>query len=290
MEYGFYQYALDSNENIVHAADAKTENSYYCLSCKSKMVLPNEAGCYKHYIHDDLQKLKIHKRSESDLHYNVKWSLFNLIKQKIALNEEIHIVPRCPESEESRLKTSDDYAHDGTPINLLRDPPFALTIFPPSPLCEKYYLLEYGEYEPPSNFINLYFRHVPLSYKYPLIEGADEIIVEKSLDGFRPDLSLFKNGDFFKSIEVVYKSDDSIEKTNYYEDNEIDVIKIYVCSYPHMERIRMAWSYLPLTFVSLTINKNRRGKEGDDSDLIHDEVNNLKPDIYYKMINQLNAE
>ena len=59
-------------------------------------------------------------------------------------------------------------------------------------------------------------------------------------------------------IEMVYSTDIPAKKENYYRENDIDVIRIHLGSFSQVERIQKMRDYLPLTFVSVTANKDRK--------------------------------
>lgn len=153
-------------------------------------------------------------------------------------------------------------------------------------LRKYYYGILYKGLSPksiPPNFFNLYVKVIPDSFSYPLIEESDEIVADKRFGEVKPILALLRNGELFKVIEMVYSTDIPAKKENYYRENEIDVIRIHLARFSQAERIQKTRDYLPLTFVSVTVNRDREIME---KACLLDSEYEIEPHFenYFKMI------
>ncbi|KGK99223.1 hypothetical protein LI82_04170 [Methanococcoides methylutens] len=143
--------------------------------------------------------VKVDHVSETPLHQDTKWLFYQKIKDCLDKNTSFPLVFECP-----------DYGKEYTRI--------AYGI--PESTSQK------TKYSP-------HLRKNPFTeqreFTHNVVNGASRIEVEKAVDGFIPDLSLYDEaGNVVTAIEIVHKHEDSEEKSEYYLQNGIDVIYINV--------------------------------------------------------------
>ena len=72
-----YQYAFDTNGNVVYVDEATLDQEYFCPLCHQNMIPKNqsEKWSHRHFIHCNTNVLN--NQRESSIHYNVKWFFFS---------------------------------------------------------------------------------------------------------------------------------------------------------------------------------------------------------------------
>lgn len=224
-----YEYALDDEENAVFIEDAISGKEYRCPDCKSKMIPKNEGTIRKHhYSHKNIES---HKGiNESALHSNTKFFIHNLIEDALKNKVRIYTEVICPKQD----------------------------------VYSTYKKIPYGIYETHQIEPNVegYFpkdhilKPIDKPFDYYITDRIDNVDFEKKEHKFRPDILLFKNNKLIKAIEIVYTHDDSVEKTDYYRNNKIDVIKIKVESEDDYECIRRTKHFINNKFVEIVLNRH----------------------------------
>lgn len=223
-----YEYALDDERNAVFIEDAISGKEYRCPDCNSEMI-PRKGNIRTyHYSHKNIE---YHKGiSESPLHYNTKWFVHNLIKDALQNKIQIYSEVMCPKQ---------DVYHTYNKI------PYGI------------YEIHQIEYNVEGYFSKDYIlKPIDKPFDYYVTDRIDNVAVEKNEQKFRPDVSLFKNDKLIKAIEIVHTHDDSAEKTDYYRDNKIDVIKIKVDSEDDLKSIRKTKRFLNNRFVEIVLNRH----------------------------------
>lgn len=66
------------------------------------------------------------------------------------------------------------------------------------------------------------------TFDYNLLQNVTNIMPEKKVDNFIPDVSLFREGILIKAIEVVHTHEDELSKVEYYKNKKVDTIHVYV--------------------------------------------------------------
>lgn len=193
-----YVCAFDEKKNIVYIEDAIPQNPYFCITCGKEMYPRNQKEEPKrehHFVHHE----EADHSGESSLHYNTKCFISKFLDAKCQEGSDFVLKLVCPKQQLNAEK------------------------------CILYDAIPYGLY--PKDCFNPNHTLMPF-YKessYSVLEGIDCVIPEKKIDNsYVPDVSLFQNNKLFRAIEVVYTHEDSEDKTKYYEDNCIDVIKVHV--------------------------------------------------------------
>ena len=222
-----YEYALDNEGNAVFIKDAISENVYCCPDCDSEMIPRRGGDRTHHYSHKNIE---YHKSSESPLHYNTKWFIHNLIEDALQNKIGIYSEGMCPKQD----------------------------------VYSTYKKIPYGIYEShqiehnvegyfPKNCI---LKPLDNSFDYFLTDIIDNVNVEKKEQKFWPDVSLFKKNKLIRAIEIIHTHDDSDDKTDYYRENKIDVIKIKVESEDDYECIRRTKRFIDNKFVEIVLNRH----------------------------------
>lgn len=193
-----YAYARDENKNIVHIQDALPKKRYYCLTCGNEMYAKNQKEDPQrehHFVH-----YESHDHSgESPLHYNTKCLISDFLDKKREDDSGFKIKFLCP-----KQKSADEE-------------------------CILYNFIPYGLY--PNDCFDFKKIIVPFygETSYSVLDNIDEVTPEKRIDNlYIPDVALLQNNKLIRAVEVVYTHEDSDDKTRYYEENHIDVIKVYV--------------------------------------------------------------
>lgn len=223
-----YEYALDDEENAVFIEDAIPKKMYRCPDCNSEMIPRKGDIRTNHYSHKNIE---LHKSiNETPLHYNTKWFIHNLIKDSLQNKRRIYNEIMCPKQDI-----------------------YSIYKYIPYGIFETHQIEHNVEWYFPENHI---LKPIDIFFDYYVTDGIDNLDVEKKDQKFIPDVSLLKNDKLIKAIEIVHTHDDSNEKTDYYRDNKIDVIKIKVQSEDDLESIRRTKRFIKNKFVEIVLNRH----------------------------------
>ncbi|SES66399.1 Competence protein CoiA-like family protein [Methanococcoides vulcani] len=223
-----YEYALDKCGDPIHISKAFSKRVYYCPDCESELIPRKGDVNAHHYAHKNIEA---HAgggvgAKESALHSNSKCKVYDLLKN--ALNNQRHITlfKKCPFGETAYKDITYPVLLDNYPNINPMDINWPMN----------YYDFDYS---------NLHIKPANEFY-YKVTETIDEVVLEKQdRSGYRPDISLLKDGTLIKAIEIVHTHDDSEEKTKYYQSNNIDVIKIFVPSESEYNLLMKCTNKLP---------------------------------------------
>jgi hypothetical protein len=202
-----FQYAFDEQgniEDISNLSRGDNHGSFTCLTCGEPMKARlgkgvDKGGNTPHFAH---YSASFNHADESELHYNTKGYLFYTLSQILNSEDEkeFKIKVFCNDCNLNKT-TSLLYGLDNESIEVLRT---------------------WGASE---NFSKKSITHL---FDYDLLQDVTHIKLEKKVDNFIPDVSLYHEDTLIKAIEVVHTHEDEESKVEYYQDKKVDVIHVYV--------------------------------------------------------------
>lgn len=203
-------YSLDGQKNPVYIESANPQNIYFCPDCNGEMIVKNQGAIREHHFahkncndHDSC--------GESETHSDTVLFLLEIFRSLLDEGKTLKQIKSCPEPEAK--------GH------------------------VKYNEIPYGISSVyPYNKI----KAVGNTFIYDILQNIDQVEREYSVtapDGslFRPDLALLQKNKLIKAVEVVYSHEDSPEKTQFYQENMIDVIRVDVGSFEDFLDLKKEW-------------------------------------------------
>lgn len=218
-----YIYALDENKNPIDVESAKLGSKYICPDCNN-FVFPKNQGKIKehHFVHFSGSSHK--GAGESENHSNTTLFLLDFFRGCLESREKIVKKTRCESIRFNKIYDKILYGIENFNGLILKIRPFNSTFF------------------------------------YNVLEGVNRVEREfsvKDSDGtlFRPDLALLDGDKLVKAVEVVYTHEDSEEKTKFYQNNKIDVIKIDIKNFDDFYTFKNKWDYFNNLKTVIYVNK-----------------------------------
>jgi hypothetical protein len=202
-----FEYAFDSQGNIHYINNLSKGHNFgpfTCITCGEPMIDRlgkgvDKGGNTPHFAH---KSSSYNHADESELHYNTKAYLSLKLNEILDSNDknEFIINVSCNDCNSTK-RASLLYGLDDESMKSLK----------------------LGNY---SN--NLHEQPTAHNFEYNLLQDVTSVKPEKKVDNFVPDVSLYHGEALIKAIEVVYTHEDEDVKVEYYRNEKIDVVRVYV--------------------------------------------------------------
>ena len=202
-----FEYAFDGQGNIQYINNLSKGHNlgpFTCITCGEPMKARpgkgvNNGGNTPHFAH---KSSSYDHAGESELHYNTKAYLALKLNQILDSDDknEFIINVSCNDCNSTK-RASLFYGLDDESIKSLKSCTY-------------------------SN--NLHEQSTTHNFEYNLLQDVTNAKPEKKVDNFVPDVSLYQGDALIKAIEVVYTHEDEDVKVEYYRNEKIDVVRVYV--------------------------------------------------------------
>ena len=202
-----FEYAYDAQGNIQYINNLSKGHNlgpFTCITCGEPMKARPGKGVDKggntpHFAH---KSSSYNHADESELHYNTKAYLSLKLNQILDSNDKNEFIINvfCNDCNSTK-RASLLYGLDDESIKSFKS-------------CNY------------SN--NLHEQSITHDFDYNLLQDVTNVKLEKKVDNFIPDVSLYHGDVLIKAIEVVYTHEDEDVKVEYYRNKKVDVIRVYV--------------------------------------------------------------
>ncbi|ETA68877.1 hypothetical protein MettiDRAFT_2364 [Methanolobus tindarius DSM 2278] len=202
-----FEYAFDSQGKIHYINNLYKGHNlgpFTCITCGEPMKARPGKGVDKggntpHFAH---KSSSYNHADESELHYNTKAYLSLKLNEILDSNDKNEFIINvfCNDCNSTK-RASLLYGLDDESMKSLK----------------------LGNY---SN--NLHEQPTTHNFEYNLLQDVTSVKPEKKVDNFVPDVSLYHGEALIKAIEVVYTHEDEDVKVQYYRNEKIDVVRVYV--------------------------------------------------------------
>jgi len=184
-----YEFAY-RNGIIISAKDAEKGIDHRCPECNADLRVRSTENVTAHFYHYKKEKCTASK--ESILHSNSKFLLYSRLNEYLSNGKDLKCFLKC---------VSDEIEYNN---------------------------IKYGISGSNGRYILNTIIPKNLKKEVLLLDDVDCLKLETKAGNFIPDISLIKNNNLVKSIEIVHTHDDKEMKKEAYRKMGIDVLYVYI--------------------------------------------------------------